>query len=1198
MAAIVIGGFQVKSYEGTRSHGSEPAGAGGVGVISSGASVPLSSGDYVALSFMGVVFYGIVVSVKRGRSLQNGDEYDFRILDNRLRLRWGLVFGKWNVETDAADAYTNPVVKRPSALDDWTGGEVGFDSGVDFTGGIESEMGRPRPLVEDGSAARGKMFGHIRPAYWKGQVTDYTSAPLSARSIIQEAVNGSIGGYGLGFSFHAAQSKPVFNVDCNSCVSLLGFLQRMADAQGLQMTLDGQKTIRFTRKGEGTVVVPSGAVVRTFGNAISSDPTKVLVVGGSRLVQVNNVPLKPDWNRSWEKFLAESAWLEEVKTLMSNAGPLNDDIATRASIAARAREITLSEYLVEKSITVENPADLEEEYTDNGRWEQCSRMDLPVWVYLNAIVFKSYRVAEDAMLYGLPIRSLKVRDRLLCAVEIKRGDGDSSIVYRKDPVEFYPQSSSFVIARGQPLDLACAEQTEAILRARNEDMRQRWNIIPDFTLDARNHAIVFSSPVFIDGNGEQSIFRYPNRGQGGGVNLSDKLQEDSTFLDLMVPNPDYVITPAEVKATFVFEIGIFSEAFGVGARWTSHHAASIEQHLLHSEDGFSPDNTESHEGDLGLPDAPEGGFLEILYDNGQNASKLAKDQSSGLTVRSGSEQFGSYERYGAAGAMLTGAIDRITVRIPSIEAGLVEEVEFAKPRPVRGYSSTREIAERLRNEEAYGGQEELRREVAMLRAIARSHRVTGSAPGVVNSSWVSLADVFRKPPGAVDGDVMCLPDPTSQYPYRGPDQMGWRAGDLVWQDQKDTPSRRGVKFGGVVVMDSPKVAGQAVKYVSVCRSGSVVMRVATGMAPGSGVFANAGDAFGSNSGSVYLGRLAHAEAVPEVDGHETVLARVNLSAASVDGRFIVSFDPVSSRLYVSRGTVGLVDPLNPGIVIPEYPLLGPKRRLDEVTYFYVRNASGGGIGSVNPEIESVDAQPGQDYDIKLVFSGGPTVMFEEAASSSAESGSSDEESLLLATVNFKAGAEGVGLLVDTLEQVWKSDVLWPGSLSSSSSSSSSGGSSDDDGSDPGSKDSSGAGSSDGESKDSAIVRSRYAKTGFIAYACIEGTGVWFEDILDVQMPRGCRVVRVPIDPLYLDTTVTGSIVPAFMMNSRGWEFDRVRGGQILLRAPWWRRLVFGDGPLVIRLTGIRKGFKNWRLPEMREDQYIDNNAALRSRYQK
>lgn len=1193
MAAIVIGGFKVKSYEGTRSHGPEPAGAGGVGVVSSGASVPLAAGDYVALSFMGVVFYGVVVSLKRSRSLENGDEYEFRMLDNRIRLRWGLVYGRWNIETDAAEAYTDPVVEKSSALDEWTGGEVGFDQGVDFAGGIESEMGRPRPLVRDGSATRGKLFGHVRPAYWKGQVVDYSSEPMSARDIIEEAVRGSIGGYGIGFSFHAAQSKPVFNVDCNSCMSLIGFLQRMADAQGLQMTLDGQKTIRFTRKGEGTVVIPSGAVVKSLGNAISSDPTKVLVVGGSRLVQVNNVPLKPDWNRSWERFLAESAWLEEVKTLMSNIGPLPDDMATRASIAARAREITLAEYLVEKSISVDNPADLEEEFTDNGRWGQASRMDLPVWVYLNAIVFKSYRVAEDAMLYGMPIRSLKVRDRLLCAVEIKRVEGGASIVYRKDPVEFYPQSSSYVIARGQPLDLACAEQTEAMIRARNEDMRERWNIIPDFTLDARNHSIVFSSPVFIDGVGDQSIFRYPNRGQGGGLDLSDKVSGESVFLDLMVPNPDYVIEPAEVKAAFVFELGIFAEAFGVGVRWTNHHAPSIEEHLLHGESGFSPDKTEDYGGSLWVPDAPEGGFLEILYDNGQNARQLAADQAEGLTVRSGSEQFGSYERYGAAGAMLTGAIDRIAVRIPSIEAGLVEEVEFAKPRPVRGVLPTRELAERLRNEEAFSGQQELRREVANLRAISRSYQISGSSPGVVNSSWVSMTDLFRKPPGAVDGSVASLPDPLSQYPYRGPDHVGWRAGDLVWQDEKDTPSRRGVRFGGVVVMDSPKVSGQPVKYVSVCRSGSVVMRVATGMGPGCSVFANAGDAFGSGSGAFYIGRISHSEAVPEVDGYETVLARVDLNAPSRGGRFIVSFDPVSSRLYVSPGTVGAVDVLNPAVVVPEYPLLGPKRRLDEVTYFLVRNTSSGGVGTVDPEIESVDVSPDQDYDIKLMFSGTPQVVFEEASSSSAESASSEEESLLLATVNFRQDQGSSALVINTLLQLWESDVLWPSSPSSSSSSSS-GGSSDDDGSGNGSS-SRGSSSSEG-SKDSAIVKSRFSKTGYVAFACLEGTGVWFEDILDVEMPVGCRVVRVPIDPVYLDSVVRGSVVPSFMGNSLGWEFGRVRGGQLILTSRWWRRFIYGDGPLVIRFTGIRNGFLHWRNPEMREDQYHDNNAALRSRY--
>ncbi len=878
MSGMVIGGFFVKSYEGTRSHGPEPAGAGGVGVITPGGSLGFSCGDYLALSFMGIVFHGVAVSVVRNRSLREGDEYEFRMLDNRIRLRWGLVFGQWNMETDLSADYGDPVLERPSALDEWWGGPVGFDQGVDFQGGIESEMGRPRPLVKDGSVKRGRMFAHIPPAYWKSQKQVFSNAPMTARQIIEEAVRGAKGGGGLGFVFHPAQSKPVYNVDCNACTSLSGFLQQMADAQGLQFTMDGASAIRFTRKGEGTVVVPLGATVRRLGDSVSTSPTKVMVVGGKRLIQVNNVPMVADWNRKWEKFLSEWAWHEEVRTLMSNAGPIGDNAAARADVAAKARDITLAQYIAEKGLTVSNPADLESEYADNGRWGTASRMDIPVWEYLNSIVFRCYRVAANAELYGYPIRSLKIVERLLCGADLATGDNPDHIVYRSDPLEFYPQSSSFVIAKGQPLDLKDAERHEGLIRNGNADMRTRWSVIHGFSLDAANHAICFDQPVFIDGEGDKAILVHPNRGLAGRTDLSGDVDEGSTYLDLVIPNPKFEVAPAEIKAALVFEVGLFTAEFGVGVRWTSHHVSAIEEHLLHPQDGFSPQGVEAYDGDLAVPDPPASSFMEILYENGQNAMELAEDQTAGLIVRTGVESMGSYERVGSAGSVLTGAIDRVSVRIADIRSGLVEEVDFAKPRPVKGVVPTWQLPERLRNEEAWSGQRDLAREVRELRQIARMMRINPDRAKVSEPSFRSFADVLRKPVGAKDEDCVTLPDPNAQYPERGEDEdVGWKAGDIVWLDSKMLPSRSGSIFGGVCVVDSTTVGeGESetpAKFVSVVRRGTVPVWVDAGVAPGP-VFADPGAWRAGSSGSHMLGRLYHADSVPGEDG--PTLALVSL----------------------------------------------------------------------------------------------------------------------------------------------------------------------------------------------------------------------------------------------------------------------------------------------------------------------------------
>ncbi len=1198
----IVGGFYIKNYQGTRSHGPEPASAGGVGIVSGVGSVPISVGDYVALSFMGVVFYGVAAKIERLRSLQDGDEYSFQILDNRIRLRWGIVCGRWNLEADASLCYSDPLPEMSSALDEWSGGEVGFDQNVDFLGGIESSMGSPSPVMSSGAADRGKMFEHIPPGNWLGQMPVYTQEPLSAREIITQAVRGSKGGNGLSFNFHAAQSKPVFGVDYNAGGSLSGFLQQMADAQGLQMTMDGFNTVRFTRRGEGVVVIPSGAHVKSLGSAISSEPTKVRVVGGMRLVQVNEVPMVADWNRSWEKFLSEAAWLEEVKTVMSNVGPLPDDPAQRAEIAARAREMTLAEYINEKSITVDNPADLEAEYADNGRWDSVSRMDLPVWKYLNSVVFRSYRVAEDAELFGMRIRSMKVSDRLLCAVTTKEVGGETRTVYRENPVEFYPQAAAFVLAKGQPLDLSCVEQTEALIRQRNKDLRDAWSVVNDFELDAVNHSIRFASPVFIDGNAEEgkSILLYPNRGEGdGNEDLTEQVPDGSSYLDIVVPNPNFEIEPAEVRVAMVFELGITSAEFGSGARWTSHHVSGISEHLLYGQEGFNPPHTRNYERDLWIPDSPEAGFIEILYDNDQSAFELAEDQTAGLIVRPGVEESGSYVRHGAAGASLTGAIDRINVTISSIESGLVEEVEFSKPRSPRGFRSTREMAERLRNDELWDGQKELSREVRELRAISKAFRTSPKNDKIRTPSWGSMPDVFRKPVGTADVDVRTLHDPNSQYPERssgsggeGSAVDGWKVGDLVWVDSSQIPSRVGCDFGGVVVMDSPLYgsagSSSAVKFVSVASSGKVPVRVETGLPAGAAIFGTPGDSMGRARGTYYIGRLAHSSATPEAES-DVVLALVELSAPSPAGRYKVFFSQEEQRLYVREGSVIFLDMLSPGSAKPVFPKLADQT-IDIPSYW-----SFSGDGGDSPD-NTVECVPDVDYSVVLVLSSEPGHLeFREQSSSGGESG--DEEAKIeIATIRFKQVADSEKLVVDDFNQLWESDVIWPKSESSSSSQpsssnpSSSALSSSGVSSEESSAPSDGSLESDGlgSSKDSAIVRG--PDGGYLKWYCMEATEVLFFDFQEFSVGSGLS--KVDIDPVVCFCIEKGTL-RAFASPDIGSANVTVHGDCILIRSRFSKRQK--KQTVQVMLKGVRRGFLGVRNQCANFEEFVDNECRLNPR---
>lgn len=302
-----------------------------------------------------------------------------------------------------------------------------------------------------------------------------------------------------------------------------------------------------------------------------------------------------------------------------------------------------------------------------------------------------------------------------------------------------------------------------------------------------------------------------------------------------------------------------------------HTAPAIAWHLLYGTGGFSGGSSvASFSGSLGTPAGPASPVKEIKYDDGSTALDQADEQSSGLIVRGGVETSGQFTRIGAAGTYLSGAIDRISIRLTR-EEGLVEMVEFAKPRPTRGFFSSRDIATRTRTEELHDGFQDIAREVRQLRFIARMDRLARGKQKPRSPSHVSMPDVFRKPLGLADTEVRTIANPAQVFPVG---RTSWKAGDLLWLDSQGSPSTTGAVFGGVVVMDT------AGKHVTVSKSGCVPVAVAPGTPPGP-VAANPGDWKASADGSWPLGMLAHADPVPG-EG-EATLALVRLGGGGGGG---------------------------------------------------------------------------------------------------------------------------------------------------------------------------------------------------------------------------------------------------------------------------------------------------------------------------
>lgn len=985
-----VGGLWITQYDFTRAFGVEPASASGRAVLGAGSvSSGLSVGQYVAYSFGALVFYGILSRVTVVADRESGREYEFQIVDNRVRLPWKVFFGQYNIAEPADVVHERPLLRPPSS--EFSAGSAVGDDAADFGAGVEAPSPVPGGSVDNAEPNRGRVFSHIVPSQWAAQVRSYTTEPVSAAQILRSAFKSALGSFGFTLNLHPDQNEPVFDVDANSGMTLAALLQKLCEEQGLQVTLDGSRTLRFERRGQGTLVIPGPpAQLSSDGEAMSTDPTKVRVVGDRTLVQVNNISLEPDWKQGWEKFISEPAWLDEVERTF---GPFSTDSAGRAERAAKAREVTMRQYLSNVGSDSDNLA-------DRGRWGKASRLNMPVWHYLNSIVYRSYRVPRDRMLYGLPMCGLEIHESLLAGVGV--ADEGGQIHYRSEPVELYPQAAACVIVRGQPLDLLVAAERDSVVR-RLKNLREEWSEIADFTVDASNHSIRFASPMFIDGNpaSGESVLLYPNKGEGGFANVTEGLGEDSDYLGLVVPNPGYKISPAEVKISLTFRLGKFFKDFGTGQRWTTHNVPDLAEHLLDTNNSGSISHAlvGDHSGGLSAP-TPPSGLKEIRYDDGETAAQKAERQAAGAIQKSGVERSGQYVRRGAAGTAVSGVIDRVTISITR-EKGIEETVEFSKPRVSREFVSSRDFGRRVRTEELFEGQTELRREVQQLRGIAKLDRQGINDP-VRSTSHTVISDLFSRPIGGENPAVVTYHDPSSQAPDRG--AGGWRAGDNVWLDESGVPSRAGKTWGGVVVW-APKTVdgGEASKFVICATSGTVPMAVKPDTQPGHSVSATPGD-WCAAGGSHALGVLAHSAAVPG-DG-ESALALVRLGAdATPRCRFAVWMSVETQRLYCAVGTVDVANEAYPSTdSLPIVPKLNGVS-LNETPYWDLTGKETGVEYRVVCIFDCVDANPAR-VELKKVSEDLHLTCCERAKR--------------IATLTFKS-VDG-GLAIEEFSQDWASDI--------------------------------------------------------------------------------------------------------------------------------------------------------------------------------
>jgi hypothetical protein len=778
-------------YKSTKAWGVNPASASGTYIIANGenADFVLKAGAAITYSGYGIdVFYGIVSSVKLASEFSTGKRFTFEAVDNRIRLQWMMCFCALNMEDDTC----SHGLLQPDAPGD-TGAADSQSGGSDVVTGddVTSSSGPDAIQFPTGyvvNPERRRRFKSLLPENYDTGIWVYHDQPFTAREILNICFKGAVG-HNFGFTRHyhsrSSQSRPL-NMDFSRGSTLANVITALNEKTGLDVYLEKKRDLRWGIKGEGDIPVFTAADPQTLlGESITADPTRIRVLGSGSQLQVLNLEMEYNWNRQWEKFLGEHAWLEEVATTWAL-----DKTTQWAEVAALAREVTLFDYVNKTK---------DASYADYRHFGNVSRMNMSAWVYMQEVVFKSYAVPPHRRLFEeIPYDSLRIAQNLLCAVEME-DDGlkeSSGMRYQRSPIEFYPGTRAFVMAQGQPLDAIDAKDINTFVNLRTADMRKTWRVVQDYDIEECGVALRFRQPYFIDGDASknESIFAFPNQGEINETAVSG-VDDQSELLRVVVPNAKYKITPAKIKVSLCFDMPPFWMEYGSGPRYGVIAADGLAAHVLHGDSSFDAAGVVAGDPEIiRLPSAIQQTFRELLFADGKTAKEKAFEVWRSREGYSAFQQDGQYVRKGSVGAKLSGVIDRISVSI-DFTGGITETVDFVKARTAKMFFGEKTMARLQRMGELYVGNEANSREIRNLKRIAAANRY--AAMSSRSSSHGTVLDVLRVPIGGGDAQKTKLVNGSVVQSSRG-DKA--KSGDVIWVDSSGNVAEKGRTFAGIVTL--------------------------------------------------------------------------------------------------------------------------------------------------------------------------------------------------------------------------------------------------------------------------------------------------------------------------------------------------------------------------------------------------------------
>ena len=598
-----------------------------------------------------------------------------------------------------------------------------------------------------------KRYWHIFPADFDTFTKTWTDAPLPAWQILAAILTApNIGSpwawdlTGNGQFPGGLMNQPVYALDYLQGVRLDAALNDISARGGLVFTLAqggsfpavdprafNKYRLIWTRKGYGQIpLAPDNSDERRLGVALSGNATNINVLGDRNRYTVLDLPLTPDWNRTWEQFLVpDSLYLDILANEKNSDGVAYNDYPNDPEgwigsndAKARAVTITVGEYVNLRNARA-NDGGI---FADFKKFSGRSRMDMPAALYISELVFRAYAPQPASIINiagaQIPMTSVAIADAQSCRVDYDPESGDMTA----EPGQLV-DGNGVVIIQGALFgeDLFQLVQPERVSSVFFSVNTRPWTAV-GFQIDDSGDGtrfIVLEQPAF----------------------TSENLL--TTVDGFVVMNAQATIAPAAALAALTFECEPFSRWRGTWPN-VSRDRVEFVSGLFAEYVGTGPND-----------------YQEITFANGQTAAQQADVIAANLLLCQYIYAMGGYKLnwrptnpLAKFGQFLTSIIDRVDVEVST--SGTIAMVDFTTERDRDHFEPERDLERRTLQNTLFPGQ-------AALRAQALDHKRFAAAikatPRAVFNRFIEFLKGDYVPGNVVDTAF----DPNGTTPIPGND---------------------------------------------------------------------------------------------------------------------------------------------------------------------------------------------------------------------------------------------------------------------------------------------------------------------------------------------------------------------------------------------------------------------------------------------